>query len=104
MNIAAIYEKNDFRTQWKELRPSVWSKSRRGTTCGLQSDQQEWMSLQQVSVGDTAELSGGQRPESVLDEGSVRAGNQGQSGVEIVSQCSTEEERAPVEARRGQKA
>lgn len=34
-------------------------------------------------MGDTAELNGGQRPESVLDEGAVRAGNQGQSAVEL---------------------
>lgn len=48
------------------------------------------MSLRTVSAGDRTELSGGQRPESVLDGGSIRAENQGQPGAEMLPHGSAE--------------
>lgn len=67
-----------------------------------------WTAIRSVRIAvPAAGLSGGHsgaewgaEARMVLDEG---AGNQGQSAVEIVAQCSTEGERAPTEARRGQK-
>ena len=47
-----------------------------------------------------AELTGGQRPESMLDGGAIRAENQGQPEVETISQSSAEQS-APREHREG---
>ena len=47
-----------------------------------------------------AELTGGQRPESMLDGGAIRAENQGQPEEETISQSSAEQS-APREHREG---
>lgn len=62
------------------------------------------MALYPGSGEDRAELSGAQKPESVLDRGLIGADTRvSQPGVELVSQGSVEEGTAPAETRRGNK-